>query len=150
MSSLIVKHLAKLPARELEDMRKNAQGELERVQVELRQIDEALKKQRPSRTPVSGPNSTRNRVKQYVADHGPVRPSEVFEGLSAEGETPKSGAIHNMMGRLVQDGDLVRVGDGFYELASNGSASQNAPPEAQGNGNSEPLSMAPRPQEGQT
>jgi len=58
--------------------------------------------------------------------------------------------LQMMASTLVKENKLFRPAKGYYQLASGSGASQDALPDAQGNGDSEPLSTAPRFQEGQT
>lgn len=58
--------------------------------------------------------------------------------------------LQMMASTLVKENKLFRPAKGYYQLASGSDAPQGALPDAQKNGDSEPLSMVPRPQEGQT
>jgi hypothetical protein len=58
--------------------------------------------------------------------------------------------LQMMASTLVKENKLFRPAKGYYQLASGSDASQGVPPGAQRNGDSEPLSMVPRSQEGQT
>jgi hypothetical protein len=137
--SQIVDLLAALPTEELETLRNKTKSTRDRADVELQQIEEALARRSPVASRALG--STRKRVLAFIAQRGPARPADVHAGLREEGGAPSGGAIHNMLGRLVKEGDLERVGDGYYKVASrNGSGSE----EIEG---TEPLSTATDPQQ---
>jgi hypothetical protein len=58
--------------------------------------------------------------------------------------------LQMMASTLVKENKLFRPAKGVYQLASGNSGAQVALSEAHENGDSEPLSTAPHPQEGQT
>jgi hypothetical protein len=119
MSTMVVDLLAARPEDELREMLDKAAAQLRRLEVEVEQLEEALARQvrRSARAGGSARSDTRQRVLETIRDHGgPMSPSQVIAALNAQdAPTPKSGAIHNMMGRLVREGDLVREG-GQYDL----------------------------------
>lgn len=119
VSTLLVDLLAARPEHELRKMRDKAAAQVKRLEVEIEQLDEALARQarRSARASGTARSDTRQRVLDVIRDHGePMTPSQVIAALNAQGTpTPKSGAIHNMMGRLVHEGDLVREA-GQYDL----------------------------------
>jgi len=121
-TSLVVDLLAQQPEEELLALRAEAERAVQRLQVEIEQIDEALARvgrRRTARDSQGGPKtSTRRRVMDVIGEGGrAMSPAEVIEALNAQNlPTPKSGAIHNMIGRLAREGDLAKVGDGLYDL----------------------------------
>lgn len=133
MSSLVVTLLAERPEDELRDLRKKAQMELARVQVEVEQIDEALARKRRGSGARQGrrPRGTRsgNTVKlvENVFRSQPeteMSPSEVMGRLEDLGTPPSStSAVYNAVRRLQERGTIMKVDDGLYRLAS-----RNGPP----------------------
>jgi len=83
-----------------------------------------------------------------------IRLTELSKDLQERGWLTDSKKDHHrlqMMGStLVKEKKLSRPAKGYYELASESDAAQDALPEAPENEGGEPLSMATRPQEGQT
>lgn len=124
MPSLIVSLLSERPTEELEALRDDLRRERARVDVESRQVDEALALQarrtsKPIRSTAARPGGTRKRVLDVFVKAGhPMSPAEVIEALDAGGGSPSRGAVHNMIGRLVESGDLWRIAEGRYDLAS--------------------------------
>lgn len=117
---LIVKLLAAQPEDELRALLTRAHEEQQRISVEIDQIQEALEQKNPTRTrPRRGEGGTRQRVLEAVTEAPrAITPAEIITILEAEGPTPSGGAIYNQLGRLLKDGEIVKVGDGLYELAS--------------------------------
>jgi hypothetical protein len=157
VSQYVVSLLAERPEHELQAIREKARAEVERLQVEIDQIDQALAKQQQAarRTPRRGRRSsasggTRERVLGAVAaaDGDTISPAEIIAALRSEGSTVTSGAIRNMIRRLMDEGEIVRIREGAYKTTSqNGSAEEPnlGPTENEGG---EPLSPATHPQEG--
>ncbi len=156
-SSLVVSLLAQRPTAELESARDEARGEIARLQVELQQVEEALGRQargkshRPrstmSRQPAK-PGSTRKRILDFMSgQERPASPIQIRTAINEQGAGLKGASIYNAIGRLVESGDLRKVADGQYQLASrNGSTgeSHTGPSE---NGTGEPPFTATRSQE---
>jgi hypothetical protein len=124
MQSPIVSLLAKLPDEELVALRDQARDDLAQLQVELGQIEAAIERRTPRPTGRSGKRGdTRRRVLEAIGNSDrPLTPSDVGDVLSVEENPPSAGSIHNMMGRLVKEGELERVGNGLYRLATRKSA----------------------------
>jgi hypothetical protein len=154
MTSLIVSLLSEQPTEELEALRDKLDAEGARVAVERQQVDEALALQsrRAStsvRSTAGRPSGTRKRVLDVFArTAGPMSPAEVIAALEADGGSPSRGAVHNMIGRLVESGEVRRIGEGRYELASRNGGEVAAFPGLSENGSSEPLSPVTQTQEG--
>jgi len=132
MPSSIVTFLAQQPEAELREMQSKLEAERARVEVELEQVAEALSRQsrrtggrapqRGGRTPARS-GATQKRILAAVgrASH-PVSPAQVIAEMEREGVTPSRGSIHNTIGRLYRNGQLVKVADGLYQLASRNGA----------------------------
>lgn len=67
--------------------------------------------------------------------------------MKAHGSTPSRGSIHNTIGRLYRNGQLVKVADGLYELASRNGAASDARTGPTEHETTEPLLTATGPQE---
>lgn len=146
MGQYVAALLAERPAHELLESRAKAQAELARLTVEVEQIDQALAKQaqqqarrpgtRGRRKGASG--GTRERVIQVVraAPGDTISPAQIIAAMRADGSSVSSGAIRNMIRRLVEEGDIDKVREGVYKLASrNGSSPPNpGPTEIEGHG----------------
>jgi hypothetical protein len=151
--SLIVTLLAERPTEELEALRQKAHAERARVEVELQQFEEALalkarRGPRQTRTTAAKPGGTRKRVLDAVASSpDPISPAQVIAKLREAGSSPSGGAIHNMLARLIEAGDVAKVADGQYTLASRNGTSNDAEGPSR-NGTTEPLSTVTGPQEG--
>jgi hypothetical protein len=151
MTQYVVSLLAERPEYELRTIHEEARAEVRRLQVEIEQIEQALAKQaqrqarrapRPSRRKTAS-GGTRERVLQAVRNaDDTISAAEVIATLHAGGSSVTSGAIRNMIRRLVDDGEIVRIGAGAYKLTSrNGSSAEsNAGPTENGTG--QPLSAA--------
>jgi len=158
MSQYVVSLLAERPEHELREIRGKARADVDRLLVEIDLMDQALAKQAQQaarRTPrstrrASASGGTREMVLNTLGAAGgdTTSPAQVIAALREGGSTVKSGAIRNMIRRLVDEGEVVRVGEGAYKLPSrNGSTgeSHTGPSE---NGASEPPFTAAQPQEG--
>jgi hypothetical protein len=160
MSQYIVSLLAQRPESELREIREKARAEVARLHVEIEQIEQALAKQaqhqarrsaRPNRRK-STSGGTRERVLTVVgaATEDTTSPAQIVAAVRAQGVTVSSAAIRNMIRRLVDEGEIVRIREGAYKLTSrNGSASQESDAERSENGTAEPLLTAATAQEGQ-
>ena len=159
MSQYVVSLLAQRPEHELREIHQKAHAEVERLKLEIELIEQAIAKQaqqaarrapRPSRRRASASGGTRERVLNAVgAGNGDtVSPAQIIAALRSDGSSVTAGAIRNMIRRLVDEGEVVRIREGVYKLASrNGSSAEsNAGPTE--NGTTEPLLTATEAQEG--
>jgi hypothetical protein len=161
MSQYLVSLLAKQPESELRTMQEKvradqakARAEIERLQLEDELIEDALERQ-TRRTPPragrrsGGDGSTRARVLNVFRTHpdGVVAPASVIAALRASGSTVSSGAIRNMIRRLVEEQEVEKLREGAYKLASRNGVSPDADSGHSENGAGEPLSMVTQPQE---
>ncbi len=132
MSQYVVLLLAERPEHELREIHAKARAEAAQLQVEIEQIEQALAWQaqqqarppaRPSRrNGASG--GTRDRVVHAIgaADDDTISPAQIIAALRAGGSPVTAGAIRNMIRRLVDEGEVVRIREGAYKLTSrNGS-----------------------------
>lgn len=157
MSQYVVSLLAERPEYELREIRGQARAEVDRLLVEIDQIDQALAKQAQQaarRTPrstrrASASGGTREMVLNALGAAGDdtTSPAQVIAALRNGGSTVQSGAIRNMIRRLVDEGEIVRVGEGAYKLPSRNGSSAESDSGAE-NGASEPPLTATQPQEG--
>lgn len=117
-------------------LREQAVTQRTRLDVEIAQLDEAIAKvsrrasrsggpatqQRPAGSQRRPMSDTRQRVLSAVSERSPrrVRPVEIVQALGADPQRPpvSMGSVHNMLKALIDDGQVVRVGDGLYQLAS--------------------------------
>lgn len=143
MPSTVVSLLARLDEAELRKMQSaleadgaRVDAERARINVELDQVREALarrarpvaKGRNPGRRPARRPGETQQRILDAVARlPQPVSPAQVIANMEEHGVTGNRGTIHNAIGRLVKTGQLVRLGEGQYKLAStNGSSPESS------------------------
>jgi hypothetical protein len=152
--SLIVELLAERPESDLRDLRARYIAQRQRVDVEIEQIDEALTKQAKRRggkasarqngsRPVG---STRELILGALREKGRSSPAELRAGFEQEGRSAKS--IYNMLRTLTLEGEVVRVADGLYELASdNGSRAGEPSSDATSVGSGGMGGKAPWPQQ---
>ena len=155
--------LAERPESELRKMLAGAQAtrdrleaDIARVGVEVQLIEEALAKQtrRGSRSASRGTGSTRRGTRDLVLDAfaetvpGPSSPAQIVQAAHAQGATVTGGAIRNMIGRLVDEGLIDRVGEGEYNLASRNGVHPDAPSGPSENEAGDPLFAGTEPQEG--
>ncbi len=156
--------LAERPEAELRKMLADAQtnrarleAEIARVGVEVDLIEEALAKQarRSLRSASRGMRSTRRGgTRDMVLDafaetaSAPTTPARVVQTVQAEGATVTAGAIRNMIGRLVEEGMVERIGEGEYKLASRNGVQPDAPPGPSENEADDPLFAGTEPREG--
>jgi hypothetical protein len=159
MTQYVVSLLAERPEDELRAIHEKARAEVARLQVEIDQIEQALAKQaqqqarrspRPSRRKTAS-GGTRERVLEAVrgADDT-ISAAQIIAALRESGSSVTSGAIRNMVRRLVDDGEIVRIREGAYKLTSrNGSDAEptSGPTE---NGAHVPLSTVAVAPEGAT
>ncbi len=117
-------------------------AERARINVELDQVREALaRRARPmarrtqGRRPARRPGETQQRILDAVARlPQPVSPAQVIANMEEHGVTGNRGTIHNAIGRLVKTGQLVRLGEGQYKLASTNGSSPESSVEATSSG----------------
>lgn len=158
MHSLIVELLAERPEGDLRDLRARYIAQRQRVDVEIEQIDEALTKQAKRRggkaasarqngsRPVG---STRELILGALREKGRSSPAELRAGFEQEGRSAKS--IYNMLRTLTLEGEVVRVADGLYELASDNGSRAGEPSSGAtsvgsgGMGGDAPLAVATAP-----
>lgn len=157
MPSYIATVLAERSPAELESIRDKARVELNRITVELEQVEEALTLQqratkgRPQATkqPRAKSGSSRERILKIVtASSGPMSPSQIRDAIAAEGGRQfAGGSLYAMIKRLTEEGALHKVSDGLYMLPSpDDDSSPHGPTE---NGTGARLSTGPLvPQEG--
>jgi hypothetical protein len=155
-SSLIVSLLSERPTDELTRARDKMRAEVARLTVELEQVEEALARaarkggKTPKRTAKAG--TARAQVLDYFRRNDrPLSPAEVYGALRLEGFAGSKSAIYNAFGKLHADGEIAKVNDGQYVLASrlairNATAS-DGPAELSKNGEGRPLSTVSQPQE---
>jgi hypothetical protein len=154
MTSLIVSLLSERPTEELQALRDKLDVEGARIAVERQQVDEALALQsrraaKPTRSTSDRPRGTRKRILDiFSRNEGPMSPASVISALEKEGGSPSRGAVHNMIGRLVESGEVRLIDRGRYELASRNDGDTAAFPGLSENGSGEPLSPATWTQEG--
>lgn len=133
MSQYVVSLLAQRPEHELREIREKAHAEVARLQVEIDQIEQAIAKQaqqaarrapRSSRR-ASASGGTRELVLNAVgqADGDTISPAQIIAALRAAGSSVTAGAIRNMIRRLVDEGEVVRIREGAYKLTSRNSSS---------------------------
>lgn len=148
MSQYVVSLLSERPEDELRTIREKASAEVARLQVEIDQIDQALAKkaqQATRRSPrtsrrASASGGTRELVLNAVgaAGSGTVSPAQIIASLRGAGSSVSAGAIRNMIRRLVDDGEVVRIREGAYKLPS-----QNGSATAENNGDGTSLRTSP-------
>jgi hypothetical protein len=120
--SIIVSLLADRPREELQRLEEEARAAQRRISVELEQI-EAARALQTRREGSAGSRGRRGKTRQLVlqavgASSGPSSPAGIIAHIFATAEkAPSKGAIRNMIGRLTEEGDLVRKGEGEYELS---------------------------------
>lgn len=127
------------PEETLVAMRDSLQADLSRIQVELRQIEEALSRRgrrggkRLGRPPLGDnvTSVTRQELLAFVGELGhPVTPAEVIRAYSDRGVTVSANSIRNSLHRLLElDHLLVRLDNGRYAVrgAVNGSGADAQP-----------------------
>ncbi len=124
MASLVVQLLSQRSPVELEGMRDRLRTELNRLTVELEQLEAAIKAQRPrkasghsARRP-HGKASTRERILAIVAaSEAPIGPAAIKHAMEAEGGfVPQGGSIYSTVKRLTEQGELHKVADGEYTI----------------------------------
>jgi len=158
MSQYVVSLLAQRPEDELREIREKAREEVARLQVEIQQIEQALAKKAQSaarRTPrsarrASASGGTRELVLTAVANatDDTISPAQIVAAVHEAGSTVKSGAIRNMIRRLMDDGEVVRIREGAYKLPSRNGSSGESHAGPSENESDEPLFTAVSSQEG--
>jgi hypothetical protein len=115
--------------RKLQRMRAGILAEIERLGVELKMVDEALRRRDRSR-PNGGDDKpatsrriskqlTRKQLHGYVVEVGhPVRAPEMREVLASKGIVRSTESIRNHLMRLVGDGALTKQPDGTFAVPS--------------------------------
>lgn len=126
-----------------------AREDLTRAEVELGLIERALSKQtRSGQRTSTHTGDTREAVLQAMAEGPPTTsPAQIIAAVHASGSSIKKGTIRAMIGRLVDEGQIKRIAEGRYQLASrNGSPSEpdTGPTE---NEATQPLLTVTEPQE---
>ena len=122
MPSLVVQLLSERSAAELEGMRDQLQADLNRANVELEQVEAAIRLQnRPARSqhPARrGKSNTRKRVLAIVAaSEKPIGPAAIRRAMEAEGGfVPSGGSLYSTVKRMTEQGALHKAGDGEYTL----------------------------------
>jgi hypothetical protein len=125
MLSLVVQLLAQRSPAELEGMRDRLRTDLNRLTVELEQVQAAIKAQRPRKASghtaprrSHGKASTRERVLAIVAaSEAPIGPAAIKRAMEAEGGfVPQGGSLYSTVKRLTEQGELHKVADGEYTL----------------------------------
>lgn len=123
---------------------------MDRLRVELQQVEDALARQarRPARSQRSSgqmdgkAGNTRQRIVAVLHDASePMTPSEILAALKRDGPERSRGAVHNMLARLVDSGQIAKLGEGRYELASRSNALAGEALVPSENGNGTALSM---------
>lgn len=105
-----------------------AQEELSRLQVEGRQIEQALRR---GRIGSGSGRITREQVYEAASRvEPPMTAAEVKEALAVEGFETSINAIRNHLNRLVDRGQLERDEDGRYVVLAATPASDFGPPPA--------------------
>lgn len=147
----IVKILAERPEAELRATQAQARAAIVELQVEVDQIDQALRIQaqqarrssRPARKANHG-GDTRESVLNALrdAEPGTTSPAAIVAAVKAEGSSVTAGAIRNMIRRLVDEGEAERVSEGVYKLASRMRVQSDAFAEPTENGEGPPSSLA--------
>jgi hypothetical protein len=156
MTQYVVSLLSERPEHELRAIHDEARAEVARLQVEIEQIEQALAKQaqrqarrapRSSRRKTAS-GGTRERVLEAVREApDTISAAEVITTLRTGGSSVTSGAIRNMIRRLVDDGEIVRIRAGAYKLTSrNGSQEEPDAGPTENEAVGPPLT-APAPQE---
>jgi hypothetical protein len=162
MPSLVVTLLAERSPAELENLHGSLRAELTRLDVEMRQVEEAIAlqgRQSRSRRPRSTttghrrpgkPSNTRQRIHDiFAAATEAIGQAYVKREMAKQDEPmPKGGSIYSMMARMTEEGELVKISHGLYMLVDRvgTDATDHGPTE---NGASASLSRGPlAPQEG--
>jgi hypothetical protein len=81
-----------------------------RSKVEVEQLEEAIKVVAPGRARV-GP--TRERILEYVRNHGPVAPKQVIEFMGGADDESVAPMVYNALSRMARDGELTRTDNGY-------------------------------------
>jgi hypothetical protein len=121
IDSPIAAILAQRPTEELEEMRTKAQSVMDSAKAELGWIEDALgrKAKKQQRRGVAKKGDTKKRVLDYIAGSAePVGPAEVRDALNATGAKIGKSTIYNTFRRLVESEEILRIGDGLYEIAA--------------------------------
>jgi hypothetical protein len=109
--SMILQALAQMTEAELHEMLAQARKRLERARVEVEQIEEALALlSRPVQRGRTG--QTRERILEFIAEHGPVAPKQVIEFMESDDDA-SSATIYNALSRMVRANELIRGENGY-------------------------------------
>lgn len=121
------------PEAALEQMKADNQREHEEIKATLARnevegglIAEALAKKSKGAQRAGRRSDTRPRVLEVLRQATePLSGAEVRQKLEAQGSSgPKGGSVHNMLTRLVEEGEVIKQ-DGTFSLASNNPPSSN-------------------------
>jgi len=144
MNTRIVSLLAGLPESELRAMRDGTSAEIERLRIELLQVDEALTKQgrRGGRGGGTRAGGTREQTLAALSNSpAGLRAGEVVTAVTSQGGGTSAGSIRTTLARLLKEAAITRTPDGLYQVASqNGSAAADLSGDA-------PLLRASTPQQ---
>jgi hypothetical protein len=111
---MILQALAQLPEDELREMLPEARNRADRARIEVEQIEEALAVQAPSR---GRTGHTRERILEFVKEHGPVAPKQVIEFMNGDDDAAAA-VVYNALSRMARDGDLIRGNNGYSAPAA--------------------------------
>jgi hypothetical protein len=108
--SIIIQALVQLPETELQDMLAAARKRAYRSRIEVEQLEEAIKVVAPGRARVG---QTRERILEYVREHGPVAPKQVIEFMGGAEDESIAPMVYNALSRMARDGELTRTDSGY-------------------------------------
>jgi hypothetical protein len=108
--SIIIQALVQLPEPELQDMLASARKRAYRSKIEVEQLEEAIKVVAPGRARVG---ATRERILEYVREHGPVAPKQVIEFMGGAEDESIAPMVYNALSRMARDGELTRTDNGY-------------------------------------
>jgi hypothetical protein len=108
--SIIIQALVQLPETELQDMLAAARRRVYRSRIEVEQLEEAIKVVAPGRARVG---QTRERILEYVREHGPVAPKQVIEFMGGAEDESIAPMVYNALSRMARDGELTRTDSGY-------------------------------------
>jgi hypothetical protein len=114
--SIIIQALVQLPEGELQEMLAEARRRAYRAKIEVEQIEEAIKVVSPSSTGRGRTGQTRERILEYVREHGPVAPKQVIEFMGGADDDSVAPVVYNALSRMARDRELTRTDSG-YELS---------------------------------
>jgi hypothetical protein len=139
-TSLVVTLLAERSPAELESIREKTQADLNRLTVELEQVETAIAiQQRAMRSQRSAGStatrgktgSTRERVLKIVgASPQPMSPAEIKRTMAEQGGRQLAGgSLYATVKRLTEEGALHKVRDGLYTLPTRNGNAESGPTE---------------------